>query len=83
MDPFSMVVTIVLISVAGKLIGNYLKLRQQELAARGAPGMDASTERELAALRERVATLERIVTEPAYDLKRQFHELEREQRRAA
>lgn len=83
MDPFSMVVTIVLISVAGKLIGNYLKLRQQELAARAAQGIGSDAQRELAALRERVATLERIVTDPGYDLKRQFQDLEREQRRAA
>lgn len=83
MDPFSMVVTIVLISVAGKLVGNYLKLRQQEVAARTAQDIGGEAQRELAALRERVATLERIVTDPGYDLKRQFQELEREQRRAA
>lgn len=85
MDPFSMVVVIVLISVGGRIASNWIKLRQQELTLRqsssGASG-DAA-QREIAALRERVATLERIVTDPAYDLKRQIQALDSEHRRAA
>lgn len=85
MDPFSMVVAIVLISVGGRTLSNWIKLRQQQLAMRqqGSIAGADSQQRELAALRERVATLERIVTDPGYDLKRQIQALDSDHRRAA
>lgn len=82
MDVFTMVVALVAIGTVGKLIGRWLNGGGQSLAARqqGA-ATEQALRQEIAALRDRVATLERIVTDPAYDLKRQIQALET--RRAA
>lgn len=73
MGVFEMVVTIVAISTAAGLVSRWLKL--QERRPPTAPAQ-ADLQREVAALRERVATLEQIVTDPAFELKRQFVALE-------
>jgi hypothetical protein len=85
MDVFTMVLGVVTISVAGGLIGQNLKNRGKaldlQLKQGGAPiaaEQQQSLQREVAQLRERVAALEAIVTEPAFDLKHEFRKLERE-----
>ena len=82
MDVFTMVVAIVAMTTVGSIVGRWLKVRQLELTqGQNNLASDGSVQRELAALRERVATLERIATDPAVDLKRQIQALET--RRAA
>ncbi len=73
MGVFEMVVAIVAISTAAGLVSRWLKLQERRPPA--AP-VQADLQREVAALRERVATLEQIVTDPAFELKRQFAALE-------
>ncbi len=82
MDVFTMVVAIVALTTVGSIVGRWLKVRQLELSQgqNHAVG-DSAVQRELQSLRERVATLERIATDPATDLKRQIQALET--RRAA
>lgn len=71
MGVFEMVVAIVLITTVGRLVSRRLNERRQ--AQRPA---DDLLRREVASLRERVATLEQIVTDPAFELKRQIAALE-------
>lgn len=78
MDVFTMVVVLVAISTVGGLVNRGLKLRERELAQGQGNG---ALQREIESLRERVATLERIATDPATELKRQIQALET--RRAA
>lgn len=85
MDVFSMVLGVVTISVAGGLLGQHLKNRGKALDLQLKQGdtsmgrdQQQSLQREVAQLRERVAALEAIVTEPSYELKHQFRKLERE-----
>lgn len=77
MSPFEMVVAIVLISVVGSLFGKFLKLKQLNLEFRArAPGADDDAlRRELGTLRQRVAALETIVTDPGFELSRQIDKL--------
>ena len=77
MDVFTMVVALVAISTVGGLVSRWLKVTQGSNKAQG----DEALRQEIASLRERVATLERIATDPATDLKRQIQALE--MRRAA
>ncbi|MGE4072403.1 MAG: hypothetical protein AB7E72_14630 [Lysobacterales bacterium] len=79
MDVFTMVVALVGIGAIAK-IANRRHKRETEARQRYA-GEDMALRQEVAALRERVVTLEQIVTDPAYDLKRQIQALET--RRAA
>lgn len=82
MSVFEMVVAIVLISTVAGLVSRWLKLQERQRAQ--AAVSDSASEAlraEVASLRERVATLERIVTDPAHELKRQIEALE--MRRAA
>ncbi len=79
MGVFEMVAVIVVVSTLAGLGSRWLKHQERMQSAR-AP--DRQLEREIELLRERVATLERIVTEPSYDLHRRFDDL-REPRRAA
>lgn len=85
MSPFEMVVAIVLISVVGSLIGKALKLKQLSLESRArAPGVDDDAlRREVIALRQRVAALETIVTDPGFELSRQIDKLAKAPRMAA
>lgn len=89
MDVFSMVFGIVLVGTLGSLFGQALRNRSKALdlqlkqgAAPAGLEQHAGMQRELAQLRERVAALEAIVTEPSYELKRKFRELERDASRS-
>lgn len=73
MGVFEMVVAIVAISTAAGLVSRWLKLQERRPTTTPA---QADLQREVAALRERVATLEQIVTDPAFELKRQIAALE-------
>ncbi|MBK8066163.1 MAG: hypothetical protein IPK27_00605 [Rhodanobacteraceae bacterium] len=55
------------------LVSRWLKFNERRQAQ---PPADDLLRREVASLRERVATLEQIVTDPAFELKRQFAALE-------
>ena len=73
MDVFTMVVIIVAIACGAGAYNNYLKTRRQE--SKSAPSEELRAE--LDALRERVETLEKIVTDDKYQLHRELSELER------
>ncbi|MBM4204176.1 MAG: hypothetical protein FJ194_08530 [Gammaproteobacteria bacterium] len=74
MSMWSAIVLIVLISIAGGVANNFAKAR-----ARGERRneSDALIGSELAALRERVEVLEKIVTDPRNELRRELDALER------
>lgn len=75
MNPFEMVVIIVFLGV---IAGMYkTRLRHRHEARR----VDPADEVRLARLEERVEVLERIVTDSGYDLRRQFRDLERDDRK--
>ena len=82
MDVFTMVVAIVAISTVAGLVSRWLKVseRMQSQSQLGSAN-EQQLRQEIAALRERVATLEQIVTDPGFELKRQIQALET--RRAA
>jgi hypothetical protein len=67
---FEMVVIIVIVSVLGSVLSGWLKHRNK-----AGTRLD---EQRLERLEERVRVLERIVTDSGYDLRRQFHDLERD-----
>jgi hypothetical protein len=71
---WSAIVLIVLISVAGGVANNFAKARER--GARRSES-DALVGSELAALRERIEVLEKIVTDPRNDLRRELDALER------
>ena len=73
MEVFTMVVLIVLISCGAGVLNNYLKNRRLALAR--LPDQDLAAE--LDRLRQRVAVLEKIVTEPGYHLNQELKQLER------
>lgn len=82
MDVFTMVVAIVAISTVAGLVSRWLKVaeRMQSHSQLGSAN-EQQLRQEIAALRERVVTLEQIVTDPGFELKRQIQALET--RRAA
>jgi len=72
MDPFSMVVAIVAISVGAGVINTYLKSRVRDSKQdKRLEAMHA----EVAALRQRVVTLEKLVTDPDKQLRDAFDKL--------
>ena len=73
-SPFTMVVLIVAIAVGAGVINNWIKLRQQESNATD-PGEMDSMQREISALKDRVRTLEKIVTDQDAQLKREIERL--------
>ncbi len=73
MEVFTMVVLIVLISCGAGVLNNYLKNRR--LALSRLPDQDLAAE--LETLRQRIAVLEEIVTEPGYHLNQELKQLER------
>lgn len=79
MDVFTMVVALVAISTVAGLVTRWLKFAERTQAQQGPA--NEQLRQEVAALRERVATLEQIVTDPGFELKRQIAALET--RRAA
>ncbi|HET7675594.1 MAG TPA: hypothetical protein VFL54_08750 [Gammaproteobacteria bacterium] len=64
-----MVLGIVIVVMASAIIRHYLRVRETEM--RDHPQSNARLE----SLEERVRTLERIVTDRGYDLKREFDKL--------
>lgn len=75
MDPFQMVVIIVLISVGAGTINNYLKMKHNRAADMAS---DAAFERmsdEVARLKERVRVLEKIVTDGDQRLREEISRL--------
>jgi len=72
MNPFEMVVIIVLIAVGAGVINNYLKHKAES-------GEGQADTREwmskLDAMEERIRVLEKIVTDRDYDLKQKFRDL--------
>lgn len=74
MEVFTMVVLIVLISCGAGVLNNYLKNRR--LALTRLPDQDLAAE--LETLRQRIAVLEEIVTEPGYHLNQELKQLERQ-----
>jgi len=73
MNPFEMVVLIVFIAVLGRVLLRFAERR-------GETGDEARRQyqergRRLQALEERVAVLERIVTDQGYELKQKFRDL--------
>ena len=73
MEVFTMVVLNVLISCGAGVLNNYLKNRR--LALSRLPDQDLAAE--LETLRQRIAVLEEIVTEPGYHLNQELKQLER------
>ena len=78
MDLWTMIVLIVLIGVGGGIVSDYMKTqRVKAKAGELSDGDTADLHAELDALRERVAVLEKIVTEERFDLGREIDKLER------
>jgi hypothetical protein len=73
-SPFSMVVLIVLISVSAGVITQYLKLRHSKPDPADTAHLD-DMHREIGLLRERVKTLEKIVTNKDEVLAREINRL--------
>jgi hypothetical protein len=71
MSPFDMVAFIVLVTMIGGLIRTFIKSRA------GGAGLSAAQETRLTRLEDRVKSLEAAVTDPAYELKHKFRELEK------
>lgn len=74
MDVFTMVVVIVLASLAAGVANNLLK--NKRLESRGQ--MNGAAREELDALRARVEVLEQIVTDSRYQLNTEIERLERQ-----
>ena len=72
--PFNMIVLIVLIGVGGGIITQYLKSKEDRRTPEQDADIDAMKQ-EIAKLRERVNTLERIHTDPDTRLEREFRNL--------
>lgn len=89
MDPFTMVVFVVLITAIASLIGRLLHRRRGKNGnddhgwkdwdwsdmGMGAYGRDNKAHERIAALEERARVLERIVTDPANKLSREIDDL--------
>lgn len=80
MNPFEMVVLIVLLGVIGSVLSNWFKSRERRHEWHGASVSEADELRDqITTLEERIRVLERIVTDTSGrdDLRRQFRDLER------
>ena len=75
MNPFEMVVIIVALAILGGVIKFYLEHRLDRQAHLD-NSERASLEARLAQVETRLQTLERIVTSDAWELKKQFRDLE-------
>lgn len=73
-SPFTMVVLIVIVGVGGGIINNWIKTKRESESAVGSGEVD-SLRREVADLRERVKTLERITTDQERQLSREIERL--------
>ncbi len=74
MNPFEMVVAIVIIGCAAGVVNNWISARakRKELP----DDMPAVRQDELDRLEKRIRVLEKIVTDRDYDLREELHELE-------
>ena len=77
MDLWTMVVLIVFVCVGGGLISEYMKTQRVKAKTGANPEGQGELEAELAQLRARVETLEKIVTDERFDLGREIDRLER------
>lgn len=75
MDPFSMVVAIVAISVGAGLINTWLKTRARNRPDEGLREELAATRQDVAKLKERVRVLEQIVTDNERQLSEEIRRL--------
>ncbi|GGF51937.1 hypothetical protein [Alteromonas lipolytica] len=73
MSFWTAIVVIVAISALASMITSISKHKSKHA---GASDNTEALEKEIAQLKERIATLEKIVTDPGYDLKKQFKDLE-------
>jgi len=71
MNPFEMVVIIVLISISAGVINNYFKHKNQSRAATE----DGDWQERLEMMEERLRVLEKIVTDRDYELRQKFRDL--------
>lgn len=70
----AMVVIVAITSLVGMITS--ISKHKAKHASTSTDAHTVSLEQEVAALKERIATLEKIVTDPSYDLKKQFRDLE-------
>ena len=73
-------VFVLLIIAMGLTVPLYAMYLKSQRLRRGASEREEQLERELAELRDRVETLERIVTDRRYDLDKEFEDLDRPSR---
>lgn len=71
MNPFEMVVVIVLISIGAGVINNYIKHRSQSVTSDDS----GDWQKRLELMEERLRVLEKIVTDQDYELKQKFRKL--------
>ena len=76
MNPFEMVVAIVVIGCIAGTINNWISSRAKRNEGRPDDVPAAVHQAELDRLEKRIQVLEKIVTDRHYDLKRELHELE-------
>jgi len=75
MNPFEFVIIILVLSFLFKLANTFIQTKGTRRADDDAAVGAEELKRRLEAVEERVQVLERIVTDEAYDLKRQFKDL--------
>ncbi len=68
------VVIIVVVAIVGGVVYDALKMRYKYQQLASGKGVD-KLERDIVALKQRVATLESIVTDKSYELKQQISQL--------
>ena len=77
MSMWSAIVIIVIAGICGEAYRNHVKSRQSGVKESQLQALNEKIERLDAELRDRVETLERIVTDDKADLKRQFDHLDK------
>ena len=75
MDPFQMVVIIVLIAVSARVIRQYLKMKEVQQAGAATDKDVARMESDIARLKERVHVLEKVVTDTDRQLAEEIRKL--------
>lgn len=75
MHPFEFVIIILVLTFLFKLVNTFLQTKGARRADADAAVEAEELRRRLESVEERVQVLERIVTDEAYDLKRQFKDL--------
>lgn len=75
MNPFEFVIIILVLTFLFKLVNTFIQAKGSRRVDEEATVAAEQLQRRLAAVEERVQVLERIVTDEAYDLKRQFKDL--------